>query len=226
MAYRDIGGMAVLVDSNVTRTVFTRDFLIKDSAGAVWLEANADWKRFGEFREELERRIIRTTGERPRYFDDSALGTAMEASRTYGGLAVFLAGFMVFLLLLSHSFLEDWYHDYRLRGSGVRQFGTVTKMFEVKNGRKAMTYVYDADGTPMRGGWLPHIGLWERYSEGGPVEIAFLPDEPEVSRTWDELHAMYIPYDMLAAVLAALLLGTVVYTVRYRRCRRYIAQVR
>ena len=222
IAFGDIGGIAVLVNSNVTGTVFARDFLIKDSAGSVWLASNADWKNFAAFREELERRMIAATGNRPRYLDNPVLGTAVEASAAYRALAVFMAGFMVLLFLVFHPFLGGWYRDHRLRESGETRIGLVAKKYEVENGRTAMTYVYLADGTVRRRDYRPHIGLWEKYGEDGPIELVFLPDNPEVSRTWDELHAMYIPYDAHIAVLASLLLGAVVYAIRYRRCRRFI----
>jgi hypothetical protein len=125
--------------------------------------------------------------------------------------AVFLLVGAIFFIIGAFSA----FHEHRLALSGTTATATVVKRVIKQastNGNSSTTYALDynfttADGRKVQGDDTVDPDLWDRYKEGDPIQIEYVPAKPSINQIGESKGISANSLVLLAVSLPALLIG-------------------
>lgn len=214
--YADVEGYLVL-KRPVRRSPFRfwkhHRFLVKKRDGKHAVSLWADWKGYPRFYSEFLRRTEAAAGSPPVPLLDPREEAAVVRGEKCRNRVVAYSALFLLAAFLFFPALDEWLLKRRLLEKGVWTEGAVTARIdrEESGDRKPrLEYAFqDGSGKTVTLRRREPWPVWDRFPAGTPVGIVFLPDDPRIFRTWDDMHIDPMPYGYMAAVLAIAAAGAV-----------------
>lgn len=188
-------------------------FLVRKRDGKHAVSLWADWKGYPRFYSEFLHRAAAAAGSPHVPLLDRREEAAVVMGekcreRAFAYLTLFLLTAFLFFPAL-----DEWLLKRRLLENGVWIEGVVTARIdreENEDRKPRLEYSFqDGSGKTVTLRRSEPWRVWDRFPAGTPVDIVFLPDDPRVFRTWDDMHIDPMPYGYMAAVLAIVAAGAV-----------------